>query len=156
MAKPGLKKGAEKEQTEIRKLKSFQLRLEGKSYREIGRLQDISEAQAHRDVAQVLQSTIDNNKEDIEQLRQIELERLDNYIDSLDWKKNMGDFKTVEILLKIQDRRAKLLGLDAPTKVAPTTPDGSEPFTGIIVLPEKDGKNGGKGNGKNNKRSNKS
>ena len=149
MAKPGIKKGAEKEQTEIRKLKSFQLRLEGKSYREIGRLQDMSEAQAHRDVAQVLQSTIDNNKEDIEQLRQIELERLDNYIDSLDWKKNMGNFKTVEILLKIQDRRAKLLGLDMPQKTALTDPSGEKEFTGLIVLPEKNGngKNGGKNSG---------
>ncbi len=146
MAKPGLKRGAEKEQTEIRKLKSFQLRLEGKSYREIGRLQDISEAQAHRDVAQVLQSTLDNNKEDIEQLRQIEVERLDNYLDSIDWKKNVGDYKAIELSLKIQDRRAKLLGLDAPTKVAPTNPDGKEPYTGLIVLPEEDenGKNGGR------------
>lgn len=38
-----------------------------------------------------------------------------------------------------------------PGKLALTDPTGSEPFTGIIVLPEKDGKNGGKGNGRKSK-----
>ena len=131
MAKPGLKKGAEKEQTEIRKLKSFDLRLEGKSYRKIGELQDISEAQAHRDVTEVLRSTLDSHKEEIDEQRQIEIERLDNYIDSLDWKKNIGDFKTIEIMLKIQDRRAKLLVLDMPQKIAPTNPEGTEEYGGF-------------------------
>ena len=43
-----------------------------------------------------------------------------------------------------------------PLKVAQTDPTGQKEAAGIIVLPEKDGKNGGKGKGKNNKRSNKS
>jgi len=33
------------------------------------------------------------------------------------------------------DRRCKLLGLDAPTKVAPTTPDGNDPFPIMVVQP---------------------
>lgn len=32
----------------------------------------------------------------------------------------------VNILLKCSERRSKLLGIDAPTKIASTTPDGSE------------------------------
>lgn len=146
MAKRGLKKGAEKEQVAIRKLESFKLRLEGKSYRKIGELQDISEAQAHRDVTEILRSTIDSHKEEIDEQRQIEVERLDNYLDSIDWKKDVGDYKAIELSLKIQDRRAKLLGLDMPTKIAPTNPDGDQPYTGLIVLPEKNGngENGGK------------
>lgn len=39
-----------------------------------------------------------------------------------------GDPRYMTILLGIQDRRAKILGTDAPTKVAPTTPDGSAPY----------------------------
>ena len=32
----------------------------------------------------------------------------------------------IDRMLRIMDRRAKLLGLDMPTKVAPTTPDGEQ------------------------------
>lgn len=39
-----------------------------------------------------------------------------------------GDPRYMQVLLGIKDRRAKILGTDAPTKVAPTTPDGSEPY----------------------------
>ena len=150
MASKGNKNKGEKEEAVERKYEAFEFRKSGKSYREIGRELDISSGQAHKDVMWVLKTIIDDHKEDVEQYRQMELERLDEYVKSLDWKKNMGNFKTVEIMLKIQDRRAKLLGLDMPTKIAPTSPDGSEPFTGLIVLPEKNGngKNGGKKDGK--------
>jgi hypothetical protein len=33
------------------------------------------------------------------------------------------------------DRRCKILGLDAPTKIAPTTPDGNDPFPIMVVQP---------------------
>jgi hypothetical protein len=39
-----------------------------------------------------------------------------------------GDPRYMQVLLGIKDRRAKILGTDAPTKVAPTTPDGSAPY----------------------------
>ena len=39
-----------------------------------------------------------------------------------------GDPRYMSVLLGIQDRRAKILGTDAPTKVAPTTPDGKDPY----------------------------
>lgn len=34
------------------------------------------------------------------------------------------------------DRRCKLLGLDAPTKIAPTTPDGTQPYTLTPMTPD--------------------
>lgn len=39
-----------------------------------------------------------------------------------------GKLLAVDRLVTIQTRRAALLGLDAPTKVAPTTPDGDRPY----------------------------
>lgn len=39
-----------------------------------------------------------------------------------------GDPRYLQVILGIQDRRAKLLGTDKPQKVAPTTPDGSAPY----------------------------
>lgn len=44
---------------------------------------------------------------------------------------SMGDPRYLSVLLGIQDRRAKLLGMDAPQKVAPTSPDGKEPYKGM-------------------------
>ena len=46
----------------------------------------------------------------------------------------------VDRLLKIQERRARLLGLDKPTKVAPTTPDGEKQASFVVVASEIDQK----------------
>lgn len=40
----------------------------------------------------------------------------------------IGDARFLQIILNAQERRAKLLGLDAPTKVAPTDPTGEQPY----------------------------
>lgn len=44
----------------------------------------------------------------------------------------------IDRLLKIEERRAKLLGLDKPTKIAPTNPDGDKPATFVIVASAED------------------
>lgn len=41
---------------------------------------------------------------------------------------------SIDRLLKIQERRARLLGLDKPTKVAPTNPDGSKEAKGVVIV----------------------
>jgi len=45
-----------------------------------------------------------------------------------------GDPRYLEIVQKCMDRRAELLGLNAPQKIAPTTPDGKEPWTAIKMI----------------------
>lgn len=40
-----------------------------------------------------------------------------------------GDPRYMNVLLSIIERRCKLLGLDAPTKVAPTDPTGDKPYS---------------------------
>lgn len=54
-----------------------------------------------------------------------ELDKLDA-IEEAAW--NEKDFATI---LKAMKRRADLLGLDAPSKIAPTTPDGNDEYTGL-------------------------
>ena len=46
-----------------------------------------------------------------------------------------GDPRYLTIVLDCQARRAKMLGLDMPTKIAPTTPDGDRPFHGVMLIP---------------------
>jgi predicted transcriptional regulator len=43
-------------------------------------------------------------------------------------KNRHGDPRMLEILLKCSAERRKMLGLDAPAKIAPVTPDGQQPF----------------------------
>lgn len=40
----------------------------------------------------------------------------------------LGDPRLLEIAIRAQDARRKILGLDAPTKVAPTDPTGEKPY----------------------------
>lgn len=40
----------------------------------------------------------------------------------------------IDRLLKIQERRSRLLGLDKPTKVAPTNPEGDKPAPAYIIM----------------------
>lgn len=43
------------------------------------------------------------------------------------------DVRWIDARLAIKARRVKLLGLDAPSKIAPTTPDGTEQYGGDLV-----------------------
>lgn len=44
----------------------------------------------------------------------------------------------IDRLLKIQERRSKLLGLDKPTKVAPTNPNGDKPAQPFVMMVSKE------------------
>jgi hypothetical protein len=43
-------------------------------------------------------------------------------------KNRDGDLRALEVILKCGAARRALLGLDAPTRIAPVMPDGQEPF----------------------------
>jgi predicted transcriptional regulator len=47
-------------------------------------------------------------------------------------KEQCGDPAYLAAIHKVRERRAALLGLDSPTKIAPTTPDGSKPFEAAL------------------------
>lgn len=49
-------------------------------------------------------------------------------IDKTETGGQTGDPRYMNVLLSIIERRCKLLGLDAPQKVAPTDPDGKKPY----------------------------
>jgi len=64
----------------------------------------------------------------VQEDRALDLNRIDLLIAAL-WPAAMqGDHRSTLTLIKLLERRAKLLGLDQPTKIAPTTPDGEEPY----------------------------
>lgn len=49
----------------------------------------------------------------------------------LETQDQCGDPRYLTVILGIHERRAKLLGADAPQKIAPTNPDGTAPYAGM-------------------------
>jgi len=107
-----------------RRVQSLELRKRGLSYRAIGRELGISEAQAHRDVHKVLDEFAALERESGEKIRRIELMRLDAMVKGLWDGIERGDPSSVTSALRVSERRARLLGLDAPTKSEVTGADG--------------------------------
>jgi hypothetical protein len=112
--------------------KALALRTAGATFDQIARqLGYASPSGAYEAVMSALKATL---REPAESVRVMEVERLDRLMLGL-WKAATAtatatdprgpDLESLDRVLKIMDRRAKLLGLDAPQKVAATTPDGT-------------------------------
>lgn len=101
-----------------RQARCLELRRRGLSYREIARRCEYrGPSGAHKAVTSALSKTLRECSEDV---RQLELERLDAMLAGLWDKATRGDVRSVSAVLRVMDRRAKLLGLDQPTRLAVT------------------------------------
>lgn len=99
-----------------RRQQAMLLRQSGASYRDIGAKLGVSEAQAHRDVHAELQRLNKQNLSSAEELRRLEDAKLDAMELALARQVRDGSHGAIDRLLRIMDRRAKLWGLDAPTR----------------------------------------
>lgn len=102
------------------------MRRQGKTYAVIGERLGVTTQHAHRIVRKAIDKVIKINSETAEHLRQIELMNLDAMQAGLIDKAEAGDVYAVDRILKIQERRAKLTGIDAPDKVAQTDSQGND------------------------------
>lgn len=111
-------RGKSREKANIidRQVLALDLRKSGKSFRAIATKLDISLGQAFKDVQKSLQESLANRNDDAEELRQLELDRLDDLTSALDHWVKAGSVPAANAMLRVMERRAKLLGLDAPTK----------------------------------------
>jgi len=108
-------------EADARAVQALNLRLAGASYRSIGTELHVSYQTAYTDVQRMLRETM---QEPTDELRQAELARLDRLLLSL-WPlatrtamSPLGpDYRAVDAALRIMERRARLLGLDAPAKI---------------------------------------
>lgn len=97
------------------KKEALQLRLEGMTYAEIAERMGKSVSTVHGYVADSLAEV---TKDVSEQLRDVEAARLDALQHAI-WERAIdGDLSAMDRVIKIVDRRARLLGLDAPQQVA--------------------------------------
>ena len=99
---------------EARQLQALDLRLAGASYRQIGNQLNVSHVQAMRDVATMI---AEYASEPADVVRKAEVARLDKLM-LAHWPSAIkGDHKATQTVLQIMDRRARLLGLDAPQRI---------------------------------------
>lgn len=107
-----------------RRIQALALRREGMTYAKIGKCMGITPQTAHELVIKAFNEARTVYFENIEGVRTLELERLDmllrKMLKRLDDPKNTTPERTVQSIINIGERRAKLLGLDAPTQVGIT------------------------------------
>jgi predicted DNA-binding protein (UPF0251 family) len=101
-----------------RRIKSLRLRQRGLTYAQIGETLGVSSKTAYRDVKKELEKIQKTCAEEAELVREIELRRLDELWSVANVAALNGDLKAIDRCLRIQERRAKLLGLDAAESVA--------------------------------------
>jgi DNA-binding CsgD family transcriptional regulator len=99
-----------------RRVRAFGLRKAGASYRQIAQQLGVSLNTAWADVNAELLEYRDQVKADVAEVRDMELQRCDEMILGLWPHVRKGDAKSVFAAVKVMERRAKLLGIDAPTK----------------------------------------
>ena len=148
----------EAERIAARRLRSLQLRKAGLQYKDIAKqlkedrakeyakLHEVSIERARKKVLNVSVRTAwdDVNAEVVELLKLTEHARanlvaLENSRIDMVYQKALKEFvknsniEAGRLVVKMMERRAKLNGLDAPTKIAPTDPTGEHPAdTGAI------------------------
>jgi hypothetical protein len=116
------------EEAAARRQKALDLRIAGVRYRQIGAQLGVSYQTAFRDVQNALGELAKLQAGKAEKLRELEVERCDK-LQMAHWSKaRSGDEKATRTVLAVMDRRAKLRGLDAPQKYAPTDPSGTAPY----------------------------
>jgi hypothetical protein len=103
-------------QAAVRRKEAIDYRLQGMTYREIAQELGVTPTRARQLVAEALAAIEKDTAESAEELRRLELDRLDQLQSGIWEDAAGGNLKAVGAALKIMERRAKLMGLDAPVK----------------------------------------
>jgi len=108
------KRGAAKDAVEVRRTEALRLRVAGTTYEKIADALEIGLATAHNDVQVMLAERREQAAEDADEIRDLELDRLDRAIVLVLKQIEKGNLGAVDRLVKLNERRCKMLGLDAP------------------------------------------
>lgn len=115
-----------------RRAQALALRIGGLSFQAIGDKLGVTKQAAHALVVNALRDTNAQTAEAADELRRLELERLDTAQAAI-WEAVLkGDVQAVDRFVRISKRRGELTGIDAPTKSEIAGADGG-PLTVRIV-----------------------
>ncbi len=97
----------------IKRTRAVELAAQGMSYDEIAAEVGYSHrGSAHR---AVFKAVAENEAEEVELFRALEIDRLDYYLSRVWAKVEEGDLEAISVALRISDARRRLLGLDCRT-----------------------------------------
>ncbi len=102
----------------------------GQSYTQIAQLTGASKTMCHRLVQEALQEYRVRTETDTAEHVSMQLARIDSALQAISTQIQQGNLGAIDRLIRLEERRARLLGLDMPNKFAPTSPDGTAPYTG--------------------------
>ena len=126
----GKKSSAATIQARIKATKAVNLRLEGKTFPEIAKELGYNSQQAAYDA--VMRTLKAMQREPADELRTLELERLDSIWPIHYLNAQAGDVQALTACMKVMERRAMLLGLNAPVKVDSKTEISGK--DGVLVI----------------------
>jgi DNA-binding CsgD family transcriptional regulator len=113
-----------------RRRQAVDLRRKGKSYNEIADIMGLNKSSIHKTVSKALKELKDDLEADATLLRAQELDRLDS-LQSACWPDAMeGNTTAGAQILRVMERRAKLLGLDEAQSESTSGPKG-----GVMLVP---------------------
>jgi len=118
-----------------RELECLALRKAGATYDQIAEKTGLAREGARLAVSRALKGLAAATTEAAEEVRQLELDRLDAMLLGLWQKAQRGDAQAIDRVLRIQERRAKYLGLDVAQKVDITTVEGIDAPRFVPMLP---------------------
>lgn len=111
---------------EMKHARALQLRAEGWSFVQIA--EELGYAGGSGAYAAVKSALAEIREEAVDDIKTTALEKLNIILRAQMKKAIQGDTKAADCCTRIIQRQANMLGLDAPSKVAPTNPDGTEPY----------------------------
>jgi DNA-binding CsgD family transcriptional regulator len=100
-----------------RELECLALRKAGATYDQIADKVGVSREGARKAVCRAMAELSAATKEEADEVRHLELERLDVMLLGIWDKARRGDVQAIDRVLRIQERRARFLSLDMPDKV---------------------------------------
>jgi transposase len=101
--------------------------LAGLTFREMAEAIGCSVGTVHNDVKLLLKRWQDEQVTSVQERKLMEGRRIDRALNAIWGRVQQGDLGTIDRLVKLIQERARLYGLYAPQKVAPTNPEGDGP-----------------------------
>jgi len=111
--------------------KCYDLRLSGHSIRAIAEKLDIPRATVQRRLDAECEAQVTPGAEAV---RKMELDRLDKWMLALENRILDGDHQAITTAIKVAERRAKYLGLDAPTQIDATVTETTQEDLALAEL----------------------
>lgn len=116
---------------EARRRQVLELRRDGLSLRAIGDILNVDHSTVAKDLQAMLKQLAKDNADKAEEQRALDLDRIDKALEVVMAAVASNDVGAVNALDKLLTRRAKLLGLDAPTRQEVSGPDGGAIEVGV-------------------------